>query len=62
MPFFSYPYDPTAWLLPFTHIFLGLGSALFNLFTAGGLYGALAISLAATLWFGWTMSKEPKFD
>lgn len=52
--------DPTSWLLPFTHIFLGLASFLFKIFTAGGLFGAMGVSLLATLWFGWTMGKVPK--
>jgi hypothetical protein len=51
--------DPTSWLLPFTHIFLGLASFLFKIFTAGGVFGAMGVSLAATLAFGWLMAKEP---
>lgn len=51
--------DPTSWLLPFTHIFLGLASGLFKVFTAGGLFGALGVCLIATLAFGWLMGKEP---
>ncbi|MCU0634334.1 MAG: hypothetical protein MUE41_05635 [Gemmatimonadaceae bacterium] len=54
--------DPTAWLLPFTHIFLGIASLFFKVFTAGGLFGAMGVSLLLTLWFGWMMGKEPKFD
>jgi hypothetical protein len=52
--------DPTSWLLPFTHIFLGLASFLFKIFTAAGPFGAMAASLVVTVWFGMSMGKVPK--